>query len=70
MVQVTGDTWAPVAQKATLMEVVSDPGTAVAGRPARIIADLQPKVRRGRCAPAGSPPCRSSSPSVSSSPAS
>ncbi|MFE6058817.1 hypothetical protein [Streptomyces sp. NPDC056431] len=47
MVQVTGDTWAPIAQKATLLEVVSDPGTAVVGQPARIIANVQPKEAAG-----------------------
>ncbi|WP_306330483.1 hypothetical protein, partial [Streptomyces venezuelae] len=47
MIQVTGDTWAPIAQRATLLEVVSDPGTAVVGQPARIIANLQPKEAAG-----------------------
>ncbi|MFE5948207.1 hypothetical protein [Streptomyces sp. NPDC056480] len=47
MVQVTGDTWAPITQRATLLEVASDPGTAVVGEPARIIANVQPKEAAG-----------------------
>ncbi|MFF0481597.1 hypothetical protein [Streptomyces sp. NPDC004435] len=47
MVQVTGDTWAPIAQRATLLEVRSDPEPAVAGEPARIIAHLQPQEAAG-----------------------
>ncbi|MGW2305201.1 hypothetical protein [Streptomyces sp. NPDC001809] len=47
MVQVTGDTWAPITQQATLLEVVSEPGTAVVGEPARIIAHVQPEEAAG-----------------------
>ncbi|MFB8078278.1 hypothetical protein [Streptomyces sp. NPDC056013] len=47
MVQVTGDTWAPITQRATLLEVVSEPGTAVVGEPARIIAHVQPEEAAG-----------------------
>ncbi|MFJ2936323.1 LPXTG cell wall anchor domain-containing protein [Streptomyces sp. NPDC087219] len=47
MVQVTGDAWAPITQKATLLEVVSEPGTAVVGEPARIIANVQPEEAAG-----------------------
>ncbi|WP_318208860.1 hypothetical protein [Streptomyces sp. SJL17-1] len=47
MIQVTGDTWAPIAQKATLLEVVSDPALPVVGVPAKIIATLQPKEATG-----------------------
>ncbi|WP_328942902.1 hypothetical protein OG259_16070 [Streptomyces sp. NBC_00250] len=47
MIQVTGDTWAPIAQKATLLEVVSDPAVAVVGAPAEIIATFQPKEAAG-----------------------
>ncbi|MFE9039417.1 hypothetical protein ACFYOG_00775 [Streptomyces sp. NPDC007818] len=50
MVEVTGETWAPIAQRATVLEVTSDPVQAVEGGRATITATVQPADAAGSVA--------------------